>query len=501
MSTKSFILKKEWIIISILSAILVIPRIILFFVLGSGLISTDGQMRYIPQAEQLAQSFSYFFTQIGPLYSAILMIFEKITGDIVSGPIILQHALGVITAILVFFFFKKINLSLAISVTLIVFAGMFSLFIEHWLLREALAAFLLISMVYLVTLSAKETKYMRFTFGLLTGLTGLLLYFTRIEFIGIIIMVPVILFISKKSLGVSFKIKSMAFWKWTGGYYLLSVTIIITIIIANMFTSSLSVAYSPYGSFSGITYYYLKPSVFDYKDSQYPELLSTYQLKANRSGDSHVDVNALHESIQEYLLQKPEISISDGQLMDRLFLEAASKNPLTVLWSISTNLGNHLMGQGEAEFLTQINIKMGNLSLVEENGTIAGVTEESNQTTEKTGILWQTINLISQAYSTIMGLIYRVLNSAIFAWLLIPSLILMFVKWKNMPIEIIISFLICFTLFGTLALLANPVHRFRYPADPLMYFLQLYLIYLMLKPIVSRLTKFVQNRLHPDEVS
>ena len=165
MPSKNISHKKDVILISVLSAVLIIPRILLYFVLGRGLVGTDGQVRYIPQAQQLAQSFSHFFTQGRlPLYSTMLMVFGQITHDYVTGPVIIQHLLGLITALLVFFYFRKINLPLAIAVSLIVYAGLFSLFMEHYLLREALAAFLMVSLVFLLTMAAKDKKYMKFLF-------------------------------------------------------------------------------------------------------------------------------------------------------------------------------------------------------------------------------------------------------------------------------------------------------------------------------------------------
>jgi len=476
----------------------------LYFVLGHGLISTDGQTRYIPQAQQLAQSSSHFFTQIGPFYSTFLMLFGKFTHDYVTGPVIVQHILGVITALLVFFYFRKINLPMAIAVAVIVYAGLFALFIEHYVLREALAAFLMISLVFLVTLAAKDTKYMRFVFGLLTGLIGVLLILTRIELVGVVILVPVILFITRKRDGLSFHFRNKAFWKWTGGYYLLTFVVVIIVGTMNFITPNQGSLISPYGSYTGIAYFNLKPDAFNYEGSRYPELLKMYQAALKNSGGTPSEnVAAIEEATQEYLDQHPEIELTVGKLMDRMYFDGLTKNPAPFLWSIATNLGNQLLGRGEADFMTQINIKMGNLTVVNNNGVVSGVTEKDNQSsgTGKTGILWDIVNLISRAYSTVMGLIYRVLFSAAFTWLLVPSLVFMFFKWKKLPAEIIISFFICAIVFATLAVLANPIHRFRYPVDPLMYFLQLYLIFLMAKQLYSWASRSIRARLHPVKLS
>ena len=210
-------------------------------------------------------------------------------------------------------------------------------------------------------------------------------------------------------------------------------------------------------------------------------------------------MNAIQEDTKEYLAQHPEINLSAGKLMDRMYFEGLRKNPAPFLWSIAANFGNQLLGKGEAGFLTQVNIKAGNLTAVSENGSVAGVTDVTKETADagKTGTLWNIVNLVSQIYSTVWGLVYRLLSSAVFAWLLIPSFIFMVFRWKKLPAEVIISFFICAILFATITIVANPVHRFRYPVDPLMYFLQLYLIFLMAKQLYLWAAQLIRSRLHP----
>jgi hypothetical protein len=495
--------KKEIVLLSIFTAVLTIPRILLYFVLGHGLVGTDGQARYIPQAQQLSLSFSHFFALVGPFYSTILMLLYKFTHDYVTGPVILQHILGIITALLIYFYVKKVNLPLAVAVALIVYAGLFSLFMEHYILREAVTAFLMVSMVFLLTLAAKETKYMKLIFGLLTGLTGVLLVLTRIELVVVVILVPVVLFIARKTGDSGFHIRNMAFWKWTCGYYLLLAAVAIIAGAMSIVSPGQTLIVSPYGSYTTVAYYNLKPNAFNYENSRYPELLKMYQAAEAKGGNPPETVMAIQEATIEYLNQNPTIKLSISKMMDRMYFEGLTKNPGPFLWSVAANLGNQLMGKGEAGFLTQTNIKMGNLSVVSNNSSVIGVTDISKATpgTGKTGFLWSIVNMASQIYSTVWGLIYRVLSSAVFAWLLILSAVYMFIKWKKLPAEIIVSFLICAIVFATITIIANPIHRFRYPVDPLMYFLQLYLIYLMVKQIYTWSVRAIRARLHPVKVT
>ncbi len=70
-------------------------------------------------------------------------------------------------------------------------------------------------------------------------------------------------------------------------------------------------------------------------------------------------------------------------------------------------------------------------------------------------------------------------------WKILHMAILI-IKWKTLPAEAIIAFLVSAIHILTLAFVSNPIHRFRYPLDPFIYFTQIYLIVILLKTIFSK---------------
>jgi len=472
--------------------------------LGVGLVGTDGQVRYFVQAEQLSESFANFFTQTGPLYSAFLMLFGEITNDMVTGPIIVQHILGIITALLIFFYFRRVSLPLALIVTIFLFASVLAVYLEHWILRAAMASFLTVLLVVQLSLAARDTKYLNFIFGFCAGLTSVMLLFTRIEYITLVILIPLILFIVKKRETHDFKLWNKPLLKWIGGYICLA--LVIGGVIGSMYivTPSQPTIKSPYGSYFNIAYHSIAPDVFTYDNSRYPDLLKRYQTVLETTHGS-ASVNLLHQTTEEYLVERPEMKYTRDEMMDKMYIDMMTRNTLPYLKSFALNLGNQLLGRGEAEYLTQTGIIITSLRIVSSNGVVEGVTMMDSQTTEidSKGGIWNyppivfAVNLASQIYTTVMALVYKVLLSSVLAWLLLPSLVYFFIKWKTLPKEVIIAFFVSTIPILTLAFLANPIHRFRYPIDPFLYFLQLYLIFLLSKAVFSRPIRFLRTQLHP----
>ena len=102
--------KKYILILCLLLVFLILPRIAVYPMFGRGMTSADADLRYFPQARELSESLTNFFNQNGPLYSLFLLFFEKINVDPIAGPVAVQHLLGIITALLAFWYFRKIGL-------------------------------------------------------------------------------------------------------------------------------------------------------------------------------------------------------------------------------------------------------------------------------------------------------------------------------------------------------------------------------------------------------
>ena len=212
--------KKNTSILIIVLFILVLSRIALYPVFGSGIVGTDAQMRYLPQVDELSRSISSFFSQIGPAYSLFLLFFKGITNNMVASSVLVQHIIGVITGVLVFYYFKRVNLFLAAFVTVFVYSGWLALWLEHTILRESLAAFFLVLLIIIFSLSVKEEKYFKLPYAFLTGLTAMILVFFRIEFIFLAVFLPLIFFFAKKEEPLNFKFWDKRFLKWSLGYFL-----------------------------------------------------------------------------------------------------------------------------------------------------------------------------------------------------------------------------------------------------------------------------------------
>lgn len=454
--------KKSIFILCLLLTLLILPRIVAYSIFGVGIVGTDAEFRYFPQVEELSESFTSFFSQTGPFYSLFLMFFDKISNDMVTGPVLVQHILGIITALLVFCYFRRINLPLAFLVTIFTYSSWIAIWLEHTVLRDSLAALFTVLLVILISLAARELKYLRFSLAVLTGLVGLILVFVRIEFVVLFILMPLILLIVRKRKFPDFKFKDKIFLKWNFGYFLpLLIVFIIYIALPQPFQIE-----TTYGSSFVIAFYSLTPDVFYYENSRYPGLLERYQkiLEANKgeletSEGKRKTMTRFYEVTEEYLSEHPEINLSMLEIMDKLYVEMMTKNTLVYLKSFSINLKNHLLGIAELNTL---------------------VSREKIADSEVDTII----------DSPFVDKIFHINNvsmrwfSIILFYLFLPSLVFLFIKWKTMPPEIIISFLIILIHMLVLAFLINPAHRFRYPIDPFIYFFQIYLILILLKAML-----------------
>ena len=499
--------KKNIFILCLLLFLLILPRIALYPIFGAGIVGTDAEMRYLPQVDEFSQSLGSFFSQIGPAYSLFLLFFKKITNNMVASSVLIQHIIGVITGVLVFYYFKRVNLFLAAFVTVFVYSGWLALWVEHTILRESLTAFFFVLLVLIFSLAIKEEKYFKLPYAFLAGFLGLILVFFRIEFIFLVIFFPLVFFFAKKGKPLNDK----KFLEWSLGYFLpLFVVFLVfgAIILKNQEGEESKLSSSPfaiareqnefqYGSLFGISYYSLAyhdflPRIFYYENSRYPGLLEKYQSaleihKEELNNLTSIDrrekvgriLNIVFKSTEDYLFEHPEINLSANQLMDRVYLEIIKRNTLIFLQGLAVNFKSHLVGMAE---LHTVSAKDSQLTLLKIH--LSGKEPPSIKDSEPVSML----DKVFRVYIVAM-----IIFSKILFWLFLISLPILFFKWKITPSEVIVSLFVVFLHLSVLAILADPSHRFRYAIDPFLYFLQFYLIWYFLKTISSKTIKLFQK--------
>ncbi|MDO8435956.1 MAG: hypothetical protein Q7S82_01025 [bacterium] len=522
---------KNGLILIFILFILVLSRIALYPIFGVGIVGTDAEATYLPQVDELSQSLGSIFSQIGPAYSLFLLFFKKITNDVVAGPVFIQHIIGVITGVLVFYYFKRVNLFLAAFITIFVYSGWLALWSEHTILRESLAAFFLVSLILISSLAIREEKYFKLPYAFLAGFTGLILVFFRIEFIILVFLMPLIILVAKKKERPDFKIVDEAlsssspfanarvadegvassspfanarvadegvassspfanarvfdgsYLKWSLGYFI--PLLIVLAVYGGILPKQNNE--TKYGSWFGIAYLSVAyngfmPKIFYYENSRYPELLKGYQ-ESLREADKFTtenkrekvsrSISALRAVTENYLFEHSEINLSVNQLMDRVYLEIMTKNTLVYLESFVINLKNHLLG------ISELNTVLSKDSQI----TLLKVHLSGNEPSDAKDL--RPVSIFDKAFRIyIEGMI---IFSKILFWLFLVSLPFLFFRWKTLPIEIIISFLVVAIHISVLAIIADPAHRFRYAIDPFLYFFQLYLILIFFRWVFSEL--------------
>lgn len=479
--------KKNALILILILFILVLSRIALYPIFGVGIVGTDAEATYLPQVDELSQSLGNIFSQIGPAYSLFLLFFKKITNDVVTGPVFIQHIIGVITGVLVFYYFKRVNLFLAAFVTIFVYSGWLALWAEHTILRESLAAFFLVSLILIFSLAVREEKYFKLPYAFLAGFTGLILVFFRVEFIILVFLMPLIILVAKKKEHPDFKVFDGSYLKWGLGY--LIPLLIILVVYGGILPKQNNE--TKYGSWFGIAYLSVAyngfmPKIFYYENSRYPELLKGYQaaLEAdiieadkftteNKREKVSRSMSALRAVTENYLSEHSEINLSVNQLMDKVYLEIMTKNTLVYLESFVINLKNHLLG------ISELNTVLSKDSQI----TLLKVHLSGNEPSDVKDL--SSVSIFDKAFRIyIEGMI---IFSKILFWLFLVSLPFLFFRWKTLPIEIVISFLVVAIHIFVLAIIADPAHRFRYAIDPFLYFFQLYMILIFLRWVFSEL--------------
>jgi 4-amino-4-deoxy-L-arabinose transferase-like glycosyltransferase len=476
--------KKNTLLLILILFILSLSRIALYPIFGTGFVGTDAERRYLPQVDELSQSLGNFFSQIGPAYSLFLLLFKKITNDMVVGSVLVQHIIGVITGVLVFHYFKRVNLFLAAFVTIFVYSGWLALWLEHTILRDSLTAFFLVLLVLIFSLAIKQEKYFKLPYAFLAGFTGLILVLFRMELMLLVIFLPFVFFFAKKGKPLNFKFWDKRFLGWCLGYFL---PLFVVILVFGAVLKNQEQKKIHYDSLFGVAYYSMAyhdflPRIFYYENSRYPGLLEKYQsvLEIHKEELNNLTslggrektsrtVNIVYKATEDYLFEHPEINLSVNQMMDRVYLEIIKRNTLIYLQGVVVNFKSHLVGMAE---MHTVLAKSSQLTLLKIH--LSG--KEPRDVKDL-----KPVSIFDKAFRVyIAGMI---IFSKILFWLFLISLPILFFKWKIMPPEVIVSFFVVFFQLSVLAIVADPSHRFRYPIDPFLYFLQLYLILYFLKTL------------------
>lgn len=439
---------KEIYLIGLLLFFLIMPRILAYLSCScSGIAPADATDRYFPQVEKLEESFSSFFSLTGASYSAILYFFKNMFNDMISGPVILQHVAGILSGVLIFFFFKRTNKWHAFATSLLVYSSQRSAMIEHLILRDSLAAFFLILLIVLFFTPRKRYFINDWPMpsGIFVGIIGIVLVFMRIEYIVLIIALPLGHIIKRSRFDRQLLNSGDA--KYILGYFLpLLMAVIVYATVKDKY------AYQQYGgTYFNIAYHGLDPSVFNYEGSHHPELLTAYQNILREHENITQSMSYFYDASREYLSRHQEIHLTFLQLMDQMFVEMLFKNPFGYLKSYFVNLKKMTVGNNNLAALTMGDFPKASFFTKRIYEMLSFPTYIFDQKTVNRIIVW----------FFVVG---------------IPCLMLK-IKRYDRDFVVFISVSITVSQLLLLAFIANPVARFRYPIDPFLYFSALYGFY------------------------
>src|SRR5205807_1559695 len=120
---------------------------------------------------------------------------------------------GVLTALVVYRFLRPAGYSLAVCVTLFVYAGWLALWLEHGILRESVTAFAVVILVTLVHRELTKETAPRVVSAAAAGCIGACVVGLRVELIVLVVALP--LFFAFGLVGRS----SRAVWRWSAMYF------------------------------------------------------------------------------------------------------------------------------------------------------------------------------------------------------------------------------------------------------------------------------------------
>ena len=450
----------------------------MYAIFGHGLVDSDAQARYLPQLEDFSHNPQNIVTHIGPLYTIFLFTFRTLTPDFVTYTVMAQHVLGVLTALLVYRFFRPMGYRLSLLVTAFVYAGWLALWLEHGILRESVTAFAVVGLVTVVHGVLTKAGTPRPFSAIAAGCAGTCVALLRVELIVLVVALP--LFFALGLIGRSERSK-LAMLRWSAIYFVPLVAALGLIVALKPART----ARFHYGSAFDTAYYSLAyhgfmPRIFQYQRSRYPELLAEYRstLAAHRTEiDALTDVRdrtsrafSLFEQVTEdYLSRHPELALKPGELTDRVFLDLVRHNTLVYMQAVALNFASHLRGMAE---LRSARLKTGTVDRM--RMYVGGQDPLKTVAAGSAGV--------RSVRSVVLDTAFRLYLSATW-WcsnvLLALSLIaapIVFTKWRAVPNEVVLCGCVVGLHLVVLSVVADPAQRFRYPIDPFLYFVQAYLV-------------------------
>ena len=450
----------------VLLVLLITPRIGIYLLHIPENVSIDATSRYFPQAEKLGESLKNFYQQTGPAYSLLILIFKKLFGNPVKSIVIFQHVIGVVSALMLFNYFRRISLFVAFIIPVLVFCGPRVLSLEHSIFRESITSFLFILFFIIGSrfMNNKQLEEKAFLYGLLTGLILFTLVLFRMEYVIIYLLFPVVLMliISIKRLQ---KIKGKNGVLWLTGYAL---PVLLAFVVWASITNR-PVIKNTYGGTFNIAYYMLQPDVYYYEGSKYPELIKAYQddLSAvkqktgeeciyNQSPAAMCELMGAHyESTNRYLSNHPEIKLNMLGMMDTVFVEMALKNKFAYFKSVLVNFKYLLLSECVES---------------QDNALILPAIKTKYIIADKIFYFLTIPNRINP----------KTVNKYLFIFFFAAFPIVAF-KYRIMPAEVLLILFVMTIQLVLYSFIATPTPRFRSPMDPFIYFIQLCPLWLLLR--------------------
>ncbi|MBT3981923.1 MAG: hypothetical protein HOE90_11250 [Bacteriovoracaceae bacterium] len=431
----------EKIALALCLAVLVIIRLRMYLLKGPSILGVDGEVRYLPSINWLETDVLNFFRLTGPTYVCFLFFLKKITSAklFFLSVSIFQHLFGLISAVLSYLFLRSYNKVFALVITFYLFSREARLILEHSVMRESLCVLIFSLLLYLFFRKESIARYKKneLLFAICFGLMGLALKMTRGEYIVVFLSLPVVFTILNRKYFLSEKLKAI---KLSSIYFLpFVIYLVLKSILLPMQDQKNISQKAPYsGSTFNIAYHSMKPEVFYYKNSAYPELLNGYQKVLDKNKKVGLSMGAFYKLTQAYLKKHPELKMGYIKMMDKIYLEMVMKNTWVYSKALLSNFYIMTLGNENA-------VGFGLGRPLKWNRFLLNLMERISFTTEK-----------------FIGI--KTVNTWAFYLFIISSLLLVFF-FKKYPIEIQTGFFISWIHLITLGVFANPVYRFRMPLD------------------------------------
>lgn len=288
----------------------------------------------------------------GNIYFGVKIFYSNIVP-----PIILQNIIGIISAVICFNVFSKLNRPLAYCVTLLTFFNPTAIAIENAILRESLALFFVLSGFALFLKSAQQEGniYKENIYSFLSGIVFVLAYQTRPEIIIIYIILCLFLLIHTLY-------KSRKTWK---PLFLFCLPVMLSILFTG-FISYKSIN-KGYGGVFGVAIFGLKSECYFYESQTFPDLIKNIQKRAiqcenerkspcdDPAPSAFIFKSFIDEEIYKYigiqLFGKEDYKYTPNEIhkrihdkiQDQLFLDIIKNNTFVFIKSVFTNVGYNLI--------------------------------------------------------------------------------------------------------------------------------------------------------------